>query len=354
MLYDYSHVYAGMDSTVEYIAKLLSVDPSLRLLEPAEDEAEPLELESDLDDIDYSEIEPSLKEFTAGAVDGGQGTIIRNSVFQAGVYRAGYLKFRSRERVGEYAEPLLMVNLTRENYPEIYEDAFYRLHGKYPPEAPLFNETLGALRKLAEESAASKCLDDLGEGDLLLLDGALRGDAYGFLQDMIRESENKGISIASVSKATSLLWRGGANLSAVVRSRGDNLHRNKSWYAKVGSVGQDQNKSWLGDIYIARLNPYSDLTFRIDLSRSNSKKPSEVFSGLSKLATDPFFIGYPYPLAAVHQMVRLSEDELYGFMMRLQDIALRKGVDQSRWDLLFADYHRVLNFDLRETYLRRM
>jgi hypothetical protein len=354
MLYDYSHVYSGMDSTVEYIAKLLSVDPSLKLLESSEDEAEPLELESELDDIDYSEIEPSLNEFTAGAVDGGQGTIIRNNVFQAGVYSAGYLKFRGRERVGEYAEPLLMVNLTRENYPEIYEEYFYRLHNKYPPEIPSFNETLSALRRLVEESASLKCLDDLEESDLLLLDGALRGDAYGFTQDMIKKAETKGISIASVSKATSLLWRGGANLSAVIKSRGDDIYRNKSWYAKVGCVGQDSNKNRLGDIFIARLNPYSDLTFRIDLSRSNRKKLSTIFAELSELATDPFFLGYPYPLAAVHQMVRLSEDELYGFMMRLQDVALRKGVDQSRWDLLFADYHRVLNFDLRETHLRRM
>ncbi|HDS01231.1 MAG TPA: DNA double-strand break repair nuclease NurA [candidate division Zixibacteria bacterium] len=343
-----------MDSTVDYIARLLSVDPSLKLLEPAEEDSEPLELENELDEIDYVVIEDSRHEFSAGAVDGGQGTIIRNNVFQAGVYRAGYVKFRGGERTDEYSEKLLMVNLTRENCVEIYAEAFSHFHGGYPAWIPAFGETLGAMRRLAEEKAIIECLDNLKAGDLLLLDGSLRGDGYGFIQSMIKRAASRQINVASVAKANSLLWRGGANLAAVIRQRGDELHQKKSWYARVGRVAPEKDQSWLGNIYIAKLNPHSGITFRVDLSRSNKKPPSDIFAQLSGLATDPFFLGYPYPLAAVHQMVRLSEDELYGFMMRLQDIALQKGIEQSRWDLLFADYHRILNFDLRENQFRRL
>ncbi|NIR63699.1 MAG: DNA double-strand break repair nuclease NurA [candidate division Zixibacteria bacterium] len=343
-----------MDSTVDYIARLLTVDPSLRLLEPSEEESDPVELETELDQVEYTVIEDLRHKFSAGAVDGGQGTIIRNNVFQAGVYRAGYVKFRKRGRVEEYSEPLLMVNLTRENYAEIYEQQFFDSHGKYPSQVPAFPDILGALRRLAEEKAIFKCIENLEAGDMLLLDGSLYSDNHGFLNELIEKAASREIDIVSVAKASGLLWRGGANLAAVIKSRGDELHQKKSWYAPVGRVGQDRNKNWIGNIFIAKLNPHSDLAFRIDLSKVSKRKPFEIFAQLSELATDPFFLGYPYPLAAVHQMVRLSEDELYGFMLRLQSIALQKGIEQSRWDLLFADYHRILNFDLRETQFRRL
>ena len=70
-----------MDSTVDYIKELLSVDPSQNLIEPSEEKSDPIELETDLDDIEYTEIDKTSKKITSAAVDGGQGTIIRNNVF---------------------------------------------------------------------------------------------------------------------------------------------------------------------------------------------------------------------------------------------------------------------------------
>jgi len=354
MLYDYSRVYTEMSQTVEFIRELLSVSPDHNLVEETSEDHEKLDLADSLDDLDFQTVEDTGISFTAAAVDGGQGTVVRNSVFTAGVYRAGYVQFRDRERIDEYSTPMSMVNLTKSNYSGIYKDLYHEFYDAYPESYPMFSETLGKLRGIVEEKCIKLALDKLRTGDILLLDGSLRvspDDNSGFLDGFLIESKKRGIDVAAVTKASSLLWKGGANAVAVIKNEGDRIQKNKSWYTRITKSYDPDSKKWLGRIYIARLNGFSDLAVRVDLSKYNVSTPAEVFTKLSALSNDPFFLGYPYPLAAVHQMVRLSEDQLLGFSLRLKDLAMQTGIDENGWEMLFSDYHNVLNHDLKERKL---
>jgi hypothetical protein len=73
-----------------------------------------------------------------------------------------------------------------------------------------------------------------------------------------------------------------------------------------------------------------------------------VFSFLSNLASDPAFLGYPYPLAAAHHLCRITAGEVEDIRYRLQSKALEKGISTADWDLLFTDFHEVLNADLNK------
>ncbi len=350
MLYDYSDVYSAMDHTIDFVRSFLSETPGLNLLEENPDAPEKLGLEGDLAELEFNPIEEKTPEFSALAIDGGQGTIVANNVFVAGVYRAGYVSFRSRTRSGDFAYPLQLVNLSRANYMNVFEELYEKCYGIRPEVYPAFGEVLGWLRKICEDKCLRNGLARLQAGDMILVDGALRGDDrtdHGFLKGFLEDAAKKGVNVVAVSKASGLLWRGGANLVAVIKSLGDRLHKDKCWYARVNKIDGATANQRLGHIYIARLAGFSDLAFRIDLSRFNSGTVKEVMAGLSSLSTDPFFLGYPYPLAAVHQMVRLSEDELYGLALRLRDKAILSGIDEGRWDILFGDYHYILNHDVR-------
>jgi hypothetical protein len=351
MLYDYSDVYTAMDHTIDFVRRFLSDTPGLNLLEENPDSSEKLELEGDLTRLEFNPIEEKSPEFTALGIDGGQGKIVANNVFVAGVYRAGYVSFRSRTRSGEFAYPLRLVNLSRANYMKIFDEAYEECYGIRPEVYPAFGETLGGLRKIREDSCLVAGLSGLRAGDMILMDGALRGDDRsdnGFLKRFLGDAVERGVNVVAVSKASGLLWRGGANLVAVIKNLGDRLHKDKCWYARVDKNGNNAGHRRLSQIYIARLAGFSNLAFRIDLSRFNPGAVKDVFAGLSALSTDPFFLGYPYPLAAAHQMVRLSEDELYGFALRLRDKAILSGIDGSRWDILFGDYHYILNQDVSQ------
>lgn len=351
MLYDYSDVYTGMDHTIDFLRGFLSEIPGLNLVEENPNPTDKLELEADLAELEFNPIEESPPVFTALAIDGGQGTIVGNNVFTAGVYRAGYVAFRGKNRITEFTYPLKLVNLTRANYLKIFEEAYEKCYCVQPQVYPSFGQALGWLRKIREDRCLRDGLDQLNAGDMILMDGALRGDDYtdnGFLKRFLEGASERGVNVVAVSKASGLLWRGGANLVAVIKNLGDRLHKNKCWYTRVDKNGNAADKRRLGQIHIARLEGYSNYAFRIDLSRFNPNSTAHVLAGLSALATDPFFLGYPYPLVAVHQMVRLSEDELYGFSLRLRDKAILSGIDQGRWDILFGDYHNLLNHDVRQ------
>jgi NurA domain len=351
MLYDYSSVFTEMDHTVKFIRELLSISPQQNLMEEKSDDSEKLDIIDSPDDLEFHPIEDVPDDFSTAAVDGGQGTVVRNNIFIAGVYRGGYVTFRRRERTGEYSSPLKLVNLTPANYSGIYKCVFQECYNRYPESYPTFTETLGRLRGLIEESCFNLALEKLNPGDLILLDGSLRvdqSDNGSFLIDFLKRAKEAGVDVAAVTKTSSLLWRDCANLVAVVKNTGDQKYQSRSWYTNVLKTYDPDGKKWLGKIYISRLNGFSDMAFRVDLSRYNVSSPKKVFAKLIALSNDSFFLGYPYPLAAVHQMVRLSEDDLLGFSLRLKDLALRKGIDERGWEILFADYHNVLNDDLKE------
>ena len=84
MLYDFSSVYAQMEQSVEFIRSLLSSAPQQNLRVESESADTVLELESDLDKLDFELIKDTKSVYKTCAVDGGQGTIVRNSVYTAG------------------------------------------------------------------------------------------------------------------------------------------------------------------------------------------------------------------------------------------------------------------------------
>ena len=340
-----------MEQSVEFIRSLLSSAPQQNLIVESENENFSLELESDLDKLEFELIENKKSDYKAGAVDGGQGTIVRNAVYTAGVYRAGYVIFDGLKRSQEYSTELNLANLDYSNYLNIYRELYRTIFNIDPQDSLTFSNTLSSLRKMVEYQSTVKAITELKAGDMLLLDGSLQ-DEEQISRQIYETAKSAQINVVGVTKSSSLLWQGGANLVGMLNKLGDEKHRHKCWYVRVGKFPRNSDRKHLCDIYAAKLNGYCDRAFRVDLSTNNYESPAEVFSKLTELSLDPYFLGYPYPLASVHQMVRVTAEELDHFARRLKDITLTSGVQESEWAILFGDYHNILNHGLKDRMVR--
>ena len=259
--------------------------------------------------------------------------------------------FEGLERCDDYNSDLTLVNLDPGDYYEIYRKAYSTVFNCNPADYPEFSNALSDLRGLCEFQATLDAIGKLNPGDMLLVDGALQGrDKIN--SQIMAAAESAQINIAGIVKSSSLLWQGGANLVGVINKLGDEKNHLKNWYVKMGHIFSRTEREHLSDVYVAKLNGFCDLSFRVDLSLKNHESISEVFSKLCQLSLDPYFLGYPYPLAGVHQMVRVTAEELDHFAGRLKDITLASGVHESEWDILFGDYHNTLNHGLRDRMVR--
>jgi hypothetical protein len=95
-------------------------------------------------------------------------------------------------------------------------------------------------------------------------------------------------------------------------------------------------------VYVARLARSGAYAFRVDAVRGR-REPQELFAVLAGLSDDPAFLGYPYPLARVHQEVALPGHLLADLRRDLREAFLREGLSEDDVDLVMRDFHLTLN-----------
>jgi hypothetical protein len=136
-------------------------------------------------------------------------------------------------------------------------------------------------------------------------------------------------------------------LIPAVMKRGEGFCPGSKWFCQISDEALHTTSSnYFGRIYVARLKASSGFGFRTDVNRFGPADEDEAFSGLSWLSGDPAFLGYPYPLAAAHSVARVTSSEVEDIRFKLQSMAFAQGISQADWDLLFTDFHEILNADL--------
>jgi hypothetical protein len=99
---------------------------------------------------------------------------------------------------------------------------------------------------------------------------------------------------------------------------------------------------YVGDIFVAHLAPTASHAFRVDAARG-PVGPEVVLARLAGLSDDPAFVGYPYPLARAHQAARVTGYDVVDVRRSFRDALSRGGMRQDDVELLFQDFHEVLN-----------
>ena len=99
---------------------------------------------------------------------------------------------------------------------------------------------------------------------------------------------------------------------------------------------------YIGDIFVAHLAPTAAYAFRVDVARGPAS-PEQVLGRLASLSDDPAFVGYPYPLARAHQAARVTGYDVADVRRSFREALTRGGMAEDDVELLFQDFHEVLN-----------
>jgi hypothetical protein len=355
----------------QYLTRLLA-DQGTRVDNPVDEpigpeESAPLELADDRGLVQFG-VDPA-PGVTAAAVDGGSACLINGRSFWVIAYRAGTIWHRDRVTVREDAEPLSVEALTQTDARGRYGQALAAAGVARERELADLGGVVDVLRELAEWRRAREAIALAAPGDVVLVDGSLHPGAFlpAALVVPIHElALERGVDLVGVTKASKLRWGRYAPLVLRVRRRAEvEVGPDARWYLRVTRDPQEAPvladpetgeaapvladpetgeaaPPWRSEVYVARLASRGAYAFRVDAVRGH-RDPDELFAVLAGLSDDPAFLGYPYPLARVHQVVSLPGHLLADLRRDLRAAFLREGLPEDDVDLVMRDFHLTLN-----------
>jgi hypothetical protein len=275
-----------------------------------------------------------IKESCGMAIDGSSCTILDGHTFivvgqRVGIVTADETCVRD-VKVGEITIDIL----GRHNYQKIFAQRYQETIGSAPVSLPTnLEEARDALRALTEHVQAQALIDQMEPGNVLMLDGALKGSRW--LEPVIRtncqRAAKQGVHIVGVCKRSDLYTGQLPVLSWISRISRESCNERR-WYYPLSKERH---------IYVARLHPLARFAFRIDVNPLESS-PAAVLAKLAAFADDVAYLGYPYPLAHAHHIVLISQDECALLRGQLRNLVLREGYTLEDWETVFFDYHHYL------------
>jgi hypothetical protein len=320
---------------------------------------------------------------TAAAVDGGSACLLNGRSFWLVAYRAGTVWHRDRDTFAVDVDPLVLRALTQSDARSAYAEALALAGVRRERELADLGGVVDVLRELAEWRRASEAVAAARSGDLVLVDGSLHPGAFlpaSLVGPVHQLALDRGVDLVGVTKASKLRWGRYAPLVLRVRRRAEReLGPDARWYLRVTAEGSGEPQGgapvnqegsgepqggapvdvegpgegeaagpdeddvlWRSEVYVARLARRGAYAFRVDAVRGH-RSPTALFAVLAGLSDDPAFLGYPYPLARVHQAVSLPGHLLADLRRDLREAFLREGLSEDDVDLVMRDFHLTLN-----------
>ncbi|HYH27162.1 MAG TPA: DNA double-strand break repair nuclease NurA, partial [Actinomycetota bacterium] len=280
---------------------------------------------------------------TVWAVDGGSCTLADGRSFQVAAYRAA--RVRMSDGVTDLVEspPLSVKALSAAEVAAIAKEALTELCGTEPERIPELPRPVDGLREWAEWAEVARTVREASAADLVLVDGSLHGGPL-VPQEVVRrvheEAVERGVRLAGVVKASTLFWGRNAPLVTLLKRRGDRELGKVPWAARI-STDPVFGRLYVGDIFVAHLSSTASYAFRVDVAGGFDAR--EVLERLVGCADDAAFVGYPYCLARAHQAARVSGYAVADLRRTFRDALGRGGMSEEDIEVLFQDFHEVLN-----------
>lgn len=219
------------------------------------------------------------------AIDGSSVKIFDAYAFSVFARRVGYVFADERGIIERKVNEIKIDYIFEENADEINDE-----------------------RREMEEYEISENFSD----EIVLMDGCLSK----------RKKNIVGISKKSGQKI------GNVPILFLIKKYGENFMGEKCWYYKIDE-----------GIYAVKFHPHSRFIFRVDYWGNEAH---EIFSEISSLCNDISCLGYPYPLAEIHKMVKIGRDDAEYIKSYFLKKAVEKGMRIEEIEDLFYDYHEYL------------
>ncbi len=335
-----------LKGTVSFIKELLTEDAESIIDESDSDEMTSITIKNAITKESFQKFEPAGDTFKLAAVDGGSQRVMNGGSFIVGAYRAGSLIFHGNDLLTNGPQPTLKVrSISFGNRKEIYSEIFESLIGEPPKQFPReLALVLQRLRTFEEWSVTQDLFDNLDPGDIILMDGSLKASIHKLdilFQRIMNRALEKGIHFVGISKRCTLRFKH-APLLHFVKKKGDELFgTDQTWFCEIPDEGG--HSQLFGKRYIVKYHPKSVFVFRTDINRLDDVSPGEVFGKIAQYCSDATYLGYPYPLAHIHNQVVVNRALIDDVSYRLEALALEHGVPHNSWDGLFLNFHDILD-----------
>jgi len=286
----------------------------------------------ELEDLSFSDFD-ALKGGRVAAVDGSSGIAEPMGGLYLALIRAGYVIY-SDEREKKEMSPIDVFQLGFHNSEEIYERKYEDIFGEKPVR---MGETdpkymVQRIRTLEEYRYAFLALEELNKGDILLVDGALRGDRHTpdiAIKMLSERAQDRGVSVAGISKNSGMSMSG-LPLIPMIEFEAEKSGP-KRWFTRISgriSGGKEE-------VYAVKYNPMGESAFRTDLI--SLERAGDVFGKIAWYSNDVAYPGYPYPLADIHNEVIIRSGTVEDISSRFYFEAARKGMAMSE------NFHKKLD-----------
>ncbi len=286
----------------------------------------------DIEELEFSDF-GVVEGGRVAAVDGSSGIAEPMGGMYLGLTRAGYVIY-SGERERKDVSPMNVFQIGFHNSEEIYRKKYREIFDKEPAE---IGETdpkymVQRIRTLEEYECAFRALEKLREGDILLVDGALRGDRHTpdiAIKILSERAQDKGVSVAGISKNSGMSMSG-LPLIPMIESEAEKSGL-KRWFTPISgriSGGKEE-------IYAVKYNPKGESAFRTDLI--SLERAEDVFGKIAWYCSDVAYLGYPYPLADIHNEVIIRGGAVEDISSRFYFEAVRNGI------MMPENFHRKLD-----------
>jgi len=334
----------GLEEVAAFVVELLERPGSdVRIAEGQLGLAEDLVVGGHPDAFELAPLAPA-DPGTVWAVDGGSCLLADGRSFQVAAYRASRVRFAGGVTDLVESPPLTVRALSPEQVETVAREVLAGLLGAEPERLPDLPRPLDALREWAEWGEVLRTVKEADPGDLVLVDGSLHGGPL-VPPDVVRrvhdEAVGRGVSLAGVVKASTLFWGRNAPLVTLLKRRGDRELGPVPWAARI-SPDPTFGRLYVGEIFVAHLATTSSRAFRVDVARGPAP-PVEVLARLVGASDDPAFVGYPYSLARAHQAARVTGYAVADLRRAFRDALSRRGMSEDDIEVLFQDFHEVLN-----------
>lgn len=281
---------------------------------------------------------------TIWAIDGGSCVVADGRAFQVAAFRSARVRFADGRTDLVEAPALDLRAVSGAVLPAVARQALTELIGEEPSSLPDLPRPVDALREWGEWRQVLRTIAEASPGDLVLVDGSLHGGPLvppAVVRRAHAEALERGVSLAGVVKASTLFWGRNAPLVTLLKRRGDRELGPARWAARI-STDPVFGRLYVGDIFVAHLTPGAAHAFRVDVA-SGPRAPEEILGRLAAVSIDPAFVGYPYPLARAHQAARVTGYAVADVRRAFRGALERHGLSEDDVQLLFQDFHEILN-----------
>jgi hypothetical protein len=334
----------GLEEAASFVVELLDrPGADIRVAEGQLGLDEELVVSGHPDDFDLGPVSIS-EPGTVWAIDGGSCQLADGRSFKVAAYRAARVRFQGGVTDIVESPPLTVRAFTAEEANAAAKTVLAELCGAEPERIPELPRPVDAFREWAEWGEVSRTIREAEAGDLVLVDGSLHGGPLVPPQIVNRihsEAVERGVSLAGVVKASTLFWGRNAPLVTLLKRRGDRELGPVPWAARI-STDPRFGRLYIGDIFVAHLAPTAPHAFRVDVARGPAPA-EEVLGRIAGACDDPAFVGYPYPLARAHQAARVTGYAVADLRRSFREALSRIGMSEDDIEVLFQDFHEVLN-----------